>query len=702
MKKILLSLCLAVSSIAAYALDVTLDNIHYELKGRDVIARAKKAKELVNVQIPSSVSMKGRFYPVTIIDESGFSSCKNLRSITLPGSVKEIGKGAFKGCRSLETVIIADGLEMIGEEAFKECKNLLGIIIPNSVKIIGKEAFWDCIKLESAVLPDAVESGVTEGSYGFGRHGIFKGCLSLRRMRGTTMRYPQWMMMDAIFKCKEIPIYNDLLAVDPAEYDKVTNFNAKFSEFTRENYLGQVEEWQRRKGYETVAQWESRVNDQNRKTMLDEAIAESRAEFLKTFTPPVVKGNLEEYDAENQIFPIYMGELGTIYASVPKDEADNFKIQWRDVKITPTFGIVDDGIGITNCTYEVGEHTYQSPRNYMEDDFDQLMLLITPLASLREYEAQLAARAKKVEEKKTYAPDVVDIEIPAASDKRNRTFAVIIGNENYQRVAKVDYAQNDARVITKYFTRTLGLPEENVRTYYDATYGDIVAALEDIKNVTDAFNGDADVIFYYAGHGLPDESNRSAYLLPIDANGTSTETCYPVSKLYEELGKLKAHHTVALLDACFSGSLRGEGMLASARGIKLRPKEVPASGNLIVFSAASGDQTAFPFEEKNHGLFSYYLIKKMKEDAGDVNLRDLADYVRDNVSQKAVLVNQKPQTPTVKWSDNMSAEWESLKLGGEWDSVKLAPKEPAEGEEGAPAEENGEEAAGTTTTGNPA
>lgn len=203
------------------------------------------------------------------------------------------------------------------------------------------------------------------------------------------------------------------------------------------------------------------------------------------------------------------------------------------------------------------------------------------------------------------------------------------------------------------------------------------------------------MIFYYAGHGVPDESNRSAYLLPVDANGTSTDVCYPVSKLYDELGKLNARHTVALLDACFSGSLRGDGMLASARGVKLKPKEVPASGNLIILSAASGDQTAYPYAEKNHGLFSYYLIKKLKDSEGNVTLGELSEYVRDNVSQQAVLVNQKPQQPTVKWSDGMNDVWQDLRFGGETASAapQAAPAEEPEKE----ATEAGE--AGTSAEG---
>ncbi len=618
MKKYFLTLCVALLSAAAFAASVVVDNIKYELiKGQQAVScSADKAKELTVVEIPSRVSIKGRFYPVTQIEQGGFRKCKNLKSI----------------------------------------------VIPSTVNFIGSEAFWDCPNLESVVLPDECVAEVSDGSYGFGKYGIFKGCKSLKRLRGTNMLYPQFMVLDAIYNCKDVPAYKQLTEVDPSEIDKVGNLNQKFSSFAKDNYLASVEQWQRRKSYETKAQWETRVNDANRKKMVDEAVAEARSEFLRLYSPVAVKGTLEDYDLENQIYPIYMGDLGTVYASVPQEEAEAFAKNWKAVKVIPEYGIIDDGVGIVTCSYVIGDKTYKSPRAYAEDDFDELMLLITPLASLQEYERQLAARETKVEEKKTYAPDEVDINIPATLEQREKTFAVVIGNENYQRVANVDYAQNDARVLSKYLTRTLGIPETNVRTYYDATYGDLIAAVEDIKQIAEAYKGDIDVIFYYAGHGIPDESSRNAFILPVDAQGTNTESCYPLSRLYKELADLDAQHTVVLLDACFSGSLRGDGMLASARGIKMKPKEVTANGNMVILSAASGDQTAYPFPEKNHGLFSYYLIKKLHDTQGNVTLGELSEYITDNVSQRAITNLRKPQTPTVKSSDSLSDTWQSLKF----------------------------------------
>lgn len=170
------------------------------------------------------------------------------------------------------------------------------------------------------------------------------------------------------------------------------------------------------------------------------------------------------------------------------------------------------------------------------------------------------------------------------------------------------------------------------------------------------------MLFYYAGHGIPDESTRNAYLLPTDASGMETDACYPLTKLYEELGSLNANLVVAFIDACFSGSLRGDGMLASARGIRLKPRDIGANGNLVVISAASGEQTALPYEKKNHGMFTYYLLNKLNETAGNVTLGELADYVASEVARQSIVENRKLQTPTIKYSQALLNSWREMRF----------------------------------------
>lgn len=258
--------------------------------------------------------------------------------------------------------------------------------------------------------------------------------------------------------------------------------------------------------------------------------------------------------------------------------------------------------------------------------------------------------------------DLVDSDIIVNPQTKENTFAVVIGNENYQRVAKVEYALNDARIFTEYCKRTLGIPDKNVRVYEDATYGSFISAISDIKMIAQAYEGNLEVIFYYAGHGVPNEKSKEAYLLPVDADGMHIEASYPLSKLYRELGDMGAKSVVVLLDACFSGSKRGNGMLASARGIAIKSKLETPQGNVVVVSAAQGDETAFPYHKKKHGMFTYFLLKKLRETRGQCTLGELASYIQKNVKQQAVVINRKPQTPTVLHSEAMKNDWRTIKL----------------------------------------
>ena len=256
----------------------------------------------------------------------------------------------------------------------------------------------------------------------------------------------------------------------------------------------------------------------------------------------------------------------------------------------------------------------------------------------------------------------IDTDIPITGGKQDNTFAVIIGNENYQSVAKVPYAANDAKIFAEYCKRTLGLPEENVAVYTDATYGKMLGALQRISNIADAYNGNISIIFYYAGHGIPDDASREAFILPIDADGTIKESCLSLSRLYSSLARLNARRVTAFLDACFSGAERGNGMLASARGVAIKPKQNTIDGNVVVFTAVTGDQTAFPYKPSEHGMFTYYLLKKLKESRGNVSLGELSDYITTNVKQRSIVVNNKLQTPVVIPSDRLSTIWRTLPL----------------------------------------
>lgn len=256
----------------------------------------------------------------------------------------------------------------------------------------------------------------------------------------------------------------------------------------------------------------------------------------------------------------------------------------------------------------------------------------------------------------------VDKNIPSSDTKNDKTFAVIIANESYNRVDGVPFAANDGRIFSEYCKKALGMPEDNVKLLVNATLNDIRAQIKWLGDVMNAYKGEAKAIFYYAGHGIPDEKSKTAYLLPIDGYGSDVNTGYALKDLYSILGELPSESVTVFLDACFSGAKREGDMLSSARGVAIKVEESAPVGNMVVFSAAQGDETAYPYKEQGHGMFTYFLLKKMQETKGEISLGDLSSYVIEQVSKQSIVKNGKLQTPTVIPANNVGTNWKNWKL----------------------------------------
>ncbi len=267
-----------------------------------------------------------------------------------------------------------------------------------------------------------------------------------------------------------------------------------------------------------------------------------------------------------------------------------------------------------------------------------------------------------VAEKPKVPSSDVDVDIPTTKDENENMFAVIIANENYQEEVNVDYALNDGEMFKKYCHQVLGLPEKNIHIRKDATRNNMIAEMSWLQQVAKAYNGAARFIVFYAGHGIPDEKNGTSYLLPVDGKGTMLETGYSLQRFYKELGEMQSSGVTVFMDACFSGSKRGDGMLAAARGVAIKAKPQAPQGKMVVFSAAQGDETAYPYKEKEHGLFTYYLLKKLKETKGNVSLEELSSYITEKVARESIVSNGKSQTPSISASQAIANDWKKMKL----------------------------------------
>lgn len=259
------------------------------------------------------------------------------------------------------------------------------------------------------------------------------------------------------------------------------------------------------------------------------------------------------------------------------------------------------------------------------------------------------------------AQSLIDTKIAVNSVQDDKTFVLIVSNENYKYEQPVPYALNDGNIFRLYCENTLGIPADNIKYQPDASLNDMQTQLWLLEKKMKAFDGEARAIIYYSGHGMPADDGKSAYLLPVDGNSSIPKSGLNLAEMYHSLGQMPSRQTIVIMDACFSGARRDGQMLDSSRGVAIKARQEPVEGNLVVFSAAQGNETAYPYKEKEHGLFTYFILEQLQEHGGCISLGELSDYVTKQVSRTSIVKNEKSQTPAVIAS-SANKGWRDWKL----------------------------------------
>jgi len=285
----------------------------------------------------------------------------------------------------------------------------------------------------------------------------------------------------------------------------------------------------------------------------------------------------------------------------------------------------------------------------------QRQLRLAKPAKDKDSESRIASLPEKKEPASLHAivrSDIDDVPLLNRQQRKN-AYAVIIGIENYrQKLPKADFAASDATLVGEYLTKVLGYPEENVISLLNdhAAYADFAKYFE--KWLPNNVEKGSTVFVYYSGHGAPDSKTGMAYLVPYDGDPSFiAETGYPLKRMYDALGKLPAKEIVVALDSCFSGA---GGRSVVAKGMRPLVMNLQAnqilSRNMTVLAASAGEQTSSTYDEKGHGLFTYFLLKGIKnEDVvrpdGSIKLDDLFGYVKTQVERIARKQFNNEQTP---------------------------------------------------------
>jgi len=439
-----------------------------------------------------------------------------------------------------------------------------------------------------------------------------------------------------------------------------------FSVWAKDAVERKVGAWQKKGKYEKSADYVKRVNNDTRQQLVDSLVAEGRTWYLRgAYYGMETEQSIVNYDADNEVFLIRDSRFGDLLLGIPIDAAPEFEDQFGLIEKIGEYDIVGDTIALVGMTYRMDDGTmyYFSDTEALryaevtvDYNFDPIEISAEPVGPVED-------RQLITEGSLSVGKSDVDTDIPVTGRKSGNTFAVIIANENYDTESRVNYALNDGNTFRQYCIKTLGIPETNISLVQDATLNNIRAQVDMLANIGNAYGGEARLIFYYAGHGIPDESSKDAYLLPVDGYGNNTATGYRLSELYSQLSAIPASSVLVFMDACFSGADRDDRMLSDTRGIALKVKSEVPQGRMVVFSAAQGDQTALGYDEKGHGMFTYYLLKKLQESRGEVTLGELGDYVTDAVRKlSSTPAYNKPQVPEISAGESLGEVWRDIEL----------------------------------------
>lgn len=246
-----------------------------------------------------------------------------------------------------------------------------------------------------------------------------------------------------------------------------------------------------------------------------------------------------------------------------------------------------------------------------------------------------------------------DVDAPSyrlAPDERK--FAVIVGVEKYNTLPEARFAERDAAAVRAHAV-ALGFPERNVvlLTGAQATRTGLVKNVETwlARNVSES----STVLFYFSGHGAPEPTTGQAYLVPVDGDPAYLEdTGYPVKRLYERLGALKARQVLVALDSCFSGA-GGRSVLApGTRPLVVEVSAAPDRASPVAaLTASAGNQVSGTLDEQGHGLFTYFFLRGLNGEAADakgaVTAASLHEYLRPKVEDAARRANRE-QTPQLR------------------------------------------------------
>lgn len=287
----------------------------------------------------------------------------------------------------------------------------------------------------------------------------------------------------------------------------------------------------------------------------------------------------------------------------------------------------------------------------------------------------ILARQKEIVQIDTFSlTSDIDKNIPETSIQNPNIYVMIIANQNYKHEQDVSTALNDARSMKQYCTKTLGVPENQIRYYENCSYVEMHTDISRFANTMKMHkdNPDAKFMVFYFGHGMADQNKNveDSYLLPTDASTQlqlSSQSAISRNWMMEQFASAQPRQLVVFLESCFSGASNTDQLLSYApyaSATRFTDNTSPFRGNILVMTASSGSQTANAYPQQRHNIFTYEFLKLIQSSKGNVTLGKLFDQAKHNTAKTSdkIFNGKRYQTPGVISSEELKDQWRSWTL----------------------------------------
>tara|TARA_R110000751_G_scaffold116604_2_gene216320 strand:- start:82635 stop:84302 length:1668 start_codon:yes stop_codon:yes gene_type:complete len=229
-------------------------------------------------------------------------------------------------------------------------------------------------------------------------------------------------------------------------------------------------------------------------------------------------------------------------------------------------------------------------------------------------------------------------------------YALVIANQDYDKIEKLDTPVNDINVVADLLTNRYGFNVQKIINAND------VAVMEAINNISEQLTEDDNLLIYYAGHGarLQSGAMESGYWLPTNAEAPPRDTYWVANEFVtRHLSRFKARRVLVVADSCYSG------LLSTAPGILMMGENGKYNNDYIKYKASKrsrllltsgGDQPILDGVGGSNSVFTKAFVDVLRSNNAIMTGPQLFMEVRKKVvnAAKAVDFEQNPEYKTIK------------------------------------------------------